>query len=166
MTSGCSPSSRSCRVDHVLLRAADALPAIVVVQQPGGATHFIVVWGAYGLGREARWVQVMDPASGRHVIPASELLSQLFVHRMGVPTADWHAWATSEDFAAPLLARLQQLGVKRRQAVAHYQQAVAADDWRAVASLDAAVRMSAELTRSGGLRRGADVSAFVSGLVL
>ena len=44
-------------VDHLLERAAEALPAIVVTRQPGGFTHFVVVWRRHG-----RLVQVMDPA--------------------------------------------------------------------------------------------------------
>ena len=47
-------------LDHLLDAGADALPAIVVVTQPSGATHFVVVWRRHG-----PWVQVMDPAVGR-----------------------------------------------------------------------------------------------------
>lgn len=34
--------------DHLLLAEAQALPAIVVVRQPNGLTHFIVVWCHHG----------------------------------------------------------------------------------------------------------------------
>jgi ABC-type bacteriocin/lantibiotic exporter with double-glycine peptidase domain len=47
-------------VDHLLLPEAQALPALVVVQLPGGATHFVVAWRRHG-----RVVQLMDPGTGR-----------------------------------------------------------------------------------------------------
>src|SRR6185503_4555684 len=34
--------------DHLLLPEATALPAIVVVRTPNGATHFVVVWRRHG----------------------------------------------------------------------------------------------------------------------
>ena len=46
--------------DHLLLPEAKTLPAIVVVHQPSGLTHFVVVWSYHG-----PFVQVMDPAMGR-----------------------------------------------------------------------------------------------------
>src|SRR5713226_8277208 len=42
--------------DHVFLDEARALPAVAVVVQPNGNTHFIVVWRQHG-----RFVQLMDP---------------------------------------------------------------------------------------------------------
>src|SRR5215475_7805282 len=45
--------------DHLLLPESEALPAIVVVRQPNGSTHFVVIWRRHG-----RFVQVMDPATG------------------------------------------------------------------------------------------------------
>ena len=47
-------------VDHVLLREAQTLPAIVVIRQPNGVTHFVVAWRRHG-----PFVQVMDPGTGR-----------------------------------------------------------------------------------------------------
>src|SRR5436190_19900994 len=34
--------------DHLLLPESEALPAIVVVVQPTGLTHFVVVWRVHG----------------------------------------------------------------------------------------------------------------------
>ena len=34
--------------DHLCLREANALPALVVVVLPNGLTHFVVVWNVYG----------------------------------------------------------------------------------------------------------------------
>src|SRR2546426_1336550 len=45
-------------LDHLLLPEAQALPAIVVVRLPNGATHFVVVWRRHG-----RFLQIMDPAT-------------------------------------------------------------------------------------------------------
>ena len=46
--------------DHVFLPEAQALPALLVVSNSLGVTHFIVVWRRFG-----PWLQVMDPATGR-----------------------------------------------------------------------------------------------------
>src|SRR3954471_7560143 len=44
--------------DHLLHEEAAALPALAVVQLPGGVTHFLVIWRAVG-----PLLQVMDPAT-------------------------------------------------------------------------------------------------------
>src|SRR5262245_42056866 len=46
--------------EHVLLEAAESLPAIIVLRQPNGMNHFVVAWG-----QTAGRVQVMDPSTGR-----------------------------------------------------------------------------------------------------
>ena len=70
-------------VDHLALPEARALPAIVVTLQPGGVTHFVVVWRRVG-----RWVQVMDPAQGRRWLSLEALERELYVHATEV-AADW-----------------------------------------------------------------------------
>src|SRR5690349_2998680 len=62
-------------LDHVFLPEAQALPAIVVSMTPGGRPHYVVIWKRVG-----PYVQVMDPASGRHWISVSALTHRLFVH--------------------------------------------------------------------------------------
>src|SRR5687768_953515 len=47
--------------EHLFLPEAGLLPAIVVVRLPNGFTHFVVVWSVHH-----GWVQIMDPARGRH----------------------------------------------------------------------------------------------------
>ncbi len=47
-------------VDHLLISEAEALPALVVTRQPNGVTHFVVAWKRLG-----RFIQLMDPATGR-----------------------------------------------------------------------------------------------------
>src|SRR5262252_3313818 len=44
-------------LDHLLLPETKADPALLVVRNPDGNTHFVVVWRRLG-----RVVQVMDPA--------------------------------------------------------------------------------------------------------
>lgn len=80
-------------VDHVLLPESRALPAIAVVVQPNGITHFVVVWRTHG-----QYVQIMDPATGRRFVPRDQFLNQLYVHKMSVPAEDWREYAASDDF--------------------------------------------------------------------
>src|SRR5687767_4496314 len=79
--------------DHVLLREADALPAIAVVTNPSGVTHFIVVWRRHG-----PFVQIMDPAIGRRWLLASRLRDDLYRHRMPIPAAAWRGFAASDGY--------------------------------------------------------------------
>ena len=58
-------------VEHVTAPPPSVLPAIAVVRQPSGMTHFVVLWRRVG-----PYVQVMDPARGRRwvrvaVLPAT-----------------------------------------------------------------------------------------------
>src|SRR6516162_912437 len=46
-------------VDHLLLPESQAPPALLVVRQPNGFTHFVLLWRRHG-----PVVQVMDPAVG------------------------------------------------------------------------------------------------------
>ncbi|HLK17676.1 MAG TPA: ATP-binding cassette domain-containing protein [Bryobacteraceae bacterium] len=122
--------------DHVLLPESRALPAIAVVVQPNGITHFVVVWRTHG-----RYVQIMDPAAGRRFVPRDQFLKQLYVHKMSVPVEDWREYAGSDDFLNPLRTRLA-----RQKIPATFLDAAIADPgWRKIAALDAAVRMMESL---------------------
>jgi ATP-binding cassette subfamily B protein len=92
-------------VDHVLISAADVLPAIVVVRQPGGLLHFVVAWRRHG-----RFVQIMDPATGRRWLRAAAFADDLFVHTMPVSAAAWQAWTRSEMFLDAVRARATRAG--------------------------------------------------------
>lgn len=92
--------------DHLLLPEAEALPALLVVVNAIGATHFVVVWKRVG-----PWVQVMDPATGRRWMSARALADDLYRHSMPVPAAAWCEWAGSDGFLRPLRRRLERLGV-------------------------------------------------------
>ena len=94
-------------VEHVLLREAEALPALVVVRLPSGLTHFVVVWRMLG-----PWVQVMDPGRGRRWMSKRDLLCDLYVHEMPAPAADFAAWTREPGFLDPLRLRLRRLGVR------------------------------------------------------
>lgn len=118
--------------DHVLLPESRALPAIAVVVQPNGITHFVVVWRTHG-----RYVQIMDPATGRRFVPRDQFLKQLYVHKMSVPTEDWREYAGSDDFLNPLRTRLARQNIP----ATFLDGAIADPGWRKIAALDAAVRM-------------------------
>jgi ABC-type bacteriocin/lantibiotic exporter with double-glycine peptidase domain len=145
--------------DHLLLAAAAVLPAIVVVRQPAGLTHFIVVWRVHG-----RFVQVMDPATGRRWSTPRQLFDRLYVHRVPVPAAAWREWAGSPEFLAPLRARLDRLGVPAGEAADLLAGAVADPSWQSLAALDAAARMTASLVASGGLARGGPAARLLAAL--
>lgn len=135
--------------DHLLAPAAGTLPALVVVRQPNGMTHFIVVWRVHG-----RFVQVMDPGTGRHWWTAGQLFDQLYVHRMPVPAAGWREWAGTPEFLDPLRSRLADLGASRGEAERLLAVALADPAWHGLAALDASARMVRSVVDSGGLRRG------------
>jgi hypothetical protein len=95
-------------VDHVLFPEAQTLPALVVVRLPDGNTHFVVVWRRHG-----RFVQVMDPGTGRRWPTCRQLLDALYVHTMSIPATAWRAWAGSDECLDVLHRRLAQLGLAR-----------------------------------------------------
>lgn len=138
-------------VDHLLLPGARALPAIVVVSQPDGTTHFVVAWRRHG-----RLLQVMDPATGRRWLVYERFLDEVYIHSLRVDAAAWRAWAGSAEFLDPLQERLTHLGLSRRPAARLIDGALADAGWRPLAALDAATRMVAAIVRAGGLSRGRD----------
>jgi ATP-binding cassette subfamily B protein len=144
-------------VEHLLLADARALPALVVVALPGGATHFVVVWGTIG-GR----VQVMDPASGRRWPSRAELAAELYRHSLPLPAEDLRSFLSDEDFVRPLSWRLRAIGVASERRV---EAALGDPGWRGVAALDAATRMVEALVRSGAVARGRETGRLVDALV-
>ncbi|MCB9702269.1 MAG: ATP-binding cassette domain-containing protein [Myxococcales bacterium] len=140
-------------LDHVLLPEADALPALAVVRLPDGNTHFSVIWRRVG-----GWVQVMDPGVGRIWLRASDLLGRLYVHEMPVPADEWREWASSDEFLAPLRARLGALGCAPHERAKLEGDALADPSWRTLAIVDASARLVAELTEGGALRRGPEAA--------
>jgi ABC-type bacteriocin/lantibiotic exporter with double-glycine peptidase domain len=135
--------------DHLLLAESQALPAMVVVRNPNGSTHFVVVWRRHG-----RLVQVMDPGVGRRWMSGDELRAELYRHTMPVPAMAWREWAGSESFLSGLKRRMSDVGVAGGSVDELIDQARADEGWRGLAALDAATRMAESIARSGGVDRG------------
>ena len=136
-------------VDHLLLPEARALPALVVVRQANGYTHFVIIWSRHG-----RFVQVMDPAIGRRWLSAKQLLDALYVHMTPVPAAAWREWVSTDEFLDVLRRRLAQLGLSRSARGHMVDTALADPSWHACAALDASTRMIDTIVRAGGVRPG------------
>jgi Peptidase C39 family len=98
-------------VDHLFLPETAALPALVVMRQPGGALHFVVAWRRHG-----RVVQIMDPGTGRRWPTCRRFLDDLYVHTQAVPAAAWRAWAETDTFLGGLRRRWAALGIARAEA--------------------------------------------------
>ncbi len=146
-------------VDHLLLAGSDALPAIVVVRQPSGLVHFVVVWRVHG-----PWVQVMDPARGRRWVRRASFLRDVYVHTMNVPAEAFRDWAGSDGFLSPLRERMAPLGIADGGA-ALIATAIGDPSWRGLAALDAAVRTVGALVRARAIAAGEEASALVARLV-
>ena len=147
-------------IDHLLRFGADALPAIVVMRQGDGGTHFVVVWRRVG-----RWLQVMDPAHGRRWTRIDRFEQDVFRHRLSVPSADWREWALSDEFRLPLQARMRALGADDATAMRLVTEAQAYPGWFGLGALDAATRLVLGLVHAGGLERGAAAARLLEGLV-
>lgn len=143
--------------DHVLLPAAEALPAIVVTQLRNGATHFVVLWRTHG-----PFVQVMDPAIGRRWVSAKRLNQEMFTHRMIFSAQVWRQWAGSEAFCVPLRQRLLKLVDEPTVADDMLADALSDSSWLSLAGLDAVVRQTDSLVESGGLTPGREVADLVA----
>ncbi|MEM7028650.1 MAG: ATP-binding cassette domain-containing protein [Chloroflexota bacterium] len=135
--------------DHVLLPESQTLPALVVIRLPNGVTHFVVAWRRWG-----RWVQVMDPGTGRRWMRADRFLSELYIHQMPIPAGAWREWAGSDDFLHPLRHRLADLGQSKSEIEILIKDALVDEGWMSLAALDAATRMVTTIVRAGGLKAG------------
>jgi ABC-type bacteriocin/lantibiotic exporter with double-glycine peptidase domain len=140
-------------VDHVLLPGNSILPALIVVRLPDGVTHFVVAWRTHG-----PMVQVMDPGVGRRWVTRRRFLADLYVHETVVPAQAWREWAASRATLSAIERRLAGDGIKGA-AVARILESAASDQgWRALASADAAGRMTAALVRSKGIAGGSEAT--------
>ena len=142
--------------DHLLLPGTQTLPAIVVVQRAGGATHFIVAWRRHG-----NLIQIMDPAVGRLWLTSKQFLEQIYVHTVPVAAAAWREWAQSDEFLGALRQRLAHVGVTGSTAKRLIKSALADPGWRPIAALDAAARMVNMIVRAGGIDRGRQASRVI-----
>jgi len=146
-------------VDHLPLASSHALPAVLVVDTPGGGLHFVVVWRRHG-----GFAQVMDPQVGRRWARWRELLDRAHRHRLVVAASAWREWAGSDDFLAPLRDRVLRLGCPRGFAALAVERAASDPSWQGLARLDAAVRMAADGVSSRTLRRGVEARRLVEHL--
>lgn len=145
--------------DHLLLEAAEALPALLVVRLPNGSTHFIIVWSVFGA-----WVQIMDPGTGRRWVSRQQLIDQVFLHTHPVEAAAWRAWAGSPLLIEPLRVQMEALDLPSATCADLLKRADADPTWRSWAALDAAVRMTTALVKTGGVEAGAEAAALVDSL--
>lgn len=135
--------------DYLLLPGAQTLPAIVVVRQPNGNTHFVVVWSTNG-----GFVQVMDPSTGRRWPSHLRFAGELYTHTHLLSAETWRTWAISNEFCHPLRWRLSKLGFDDPDAERLLESASGDPGWYPLAALEAAARVTDAITRSGGLERG------------
>ncbi|MBI3801898.1 MAG: ATP-binding cassette domain-containing protein [Deltaproteobacteria bacterium] len=147
-------------VDHLLLPEAALLPALIVVRLPSGLTHFVVAWRRHG-----RFMQVMDPATGRRWRACRQFLGEIYVHTHPVAAAAWREWAGSEESLSVLRRRLRDLQLSSRTVTEMIATASADPDWRSLAALDAATRTATAITQAGGLRRGRQSARVLAALV-
>jgi ATP-binding cassette subfamily B protein len=123
-------------LEHVLSPEAQALPAIAVVRNAQGLTHFIVIWSC-----RAGLVQAMDPAGGRRWLTVSQLQRWLYIHALAVEEEEWRKWAASDEFIGCLGRDLAGLKVGREVSANLLATAVGDESWRSLAGLQACVRM-------------------------
>jgi ABC-type multidrug transport system fused ATPase/permease subunit len=145
-------------MDHVFLPEAHALPAIIVTLTAGGRPHFVALWKRIG-----PFVQVMDPATGRHWTRIESLAATLYQHTTAVPAAAWREWAGSDEAVAALERRLRDLG--DAEAPAMVARALEDPTHQSIAALDAAARAVAAVVRAGALRRGRAAAGLVRSMV-
>ncbi len=139
--------------EHILIAGARTFPAIVVVSLPNGANHFVVLWRRHG-----RFVQIMDPATGRRWPLCDQFLNEIYIHTFSVAANAWRRWAGTKEFTVPLRRRLRTAALSEARANEIINEALADSGWRSIAGLDAATRMIETMVRSGGLGRGRESS--------
>ncbi|MEW6731463.1 MAG: ATP-binding cassette domain-containing protein [Acidobacteriota bacterium] len=135
--------------DHLLLSETEALPAIVIVRLPNGLTHFVVAWRRHG-----NLIQVMDPSTGRRWPTYKQFLNEVYIHTIAIPATAWRKWVGSGEFLNGFVRRLANLGVSGEVAKRLIGTALADEDWRPIAVLDASVRIVDSIVCAGGLKQG------------
>jgi ATP-binding cassette subfamily B protein len=144
-------------LDFVFHPKSRVLPALIVVQLPGGMMHFTVMWRLHG-----PLLQVMDPAIGRRWLTRKHFLESVYVHTARVPASAWREWAASDAMLAIVEARLRSAGIDPQPWIQ-----AARDDpgWRGLAALDAACRALAALQGAGALRKGREATRALQRLI-
>lgn len=142
-------------LDHLMDASADNLPAIVIIRQPSGAHHFVVVWRRVG-----NMVQIMDPGAGRRWTPVRRFLRDVYVHHMPLDAATWREWAQTPGFIKPLQSRMARLGAGGEL----LDTALSDSSAYSLAKLDAAVRMVESFASLDAIRRGKEAGRLVQTL--
>jgi ABC-type bacteriocin/lantibiotic exporter with double-glycine peptidase domain len=145
-------------MDHIFLPEAHTLPAIIVTLTGGGRPHFVVLWKRVG-----PFVQVMDPAAGRHWTRVETLLAKLYSHTTSAPAEAWREWAGSDEAIAVLQRRLQDVGAVGARAL--IAKALEDPGYRSLARLDAAARAVEAVIRAGAVRRGRTAGGLVQAMI-
>jgi ATP-binding cassette subfamily B protein len=135
--------------DHLFLSETTVLPAMIVVRQPDGANHFVVVWRKHG-----KWLQIMDPAIGRRWVSYQFFLTEIFRHELIVSASDWSEWANSDEFLKPLNERLTLIGISKNQSTELISNARQKHAWFELAKLDASLRLVTSIIHAKGIRTG------------
>lgn len=147
-------------VDHLLLPEAESLPAIAVVRLSNGNTHFSVIWRRHG-----SFVQMMDPATGRRWLGSESLLKELYIHTATIAASAWRAWVEGDSFLGSLKRRLREIGLTKSAITQLIERALSDSGWRAMAVLDAATRMTAEIVRANGISKGRQAQSVLEAFV-
>jgi ATP-binding cassette subfamily B protein len=108
----------------------------------------------------------MDPAIGRQWVTIEAFTTQLFSHSIEVDAEDWLAWATGTDTREIFANRLQALGASHAQARTCIDLAVDQHTWRAMAALDAALRMLSSLNKARALHAWQDTESLLASLLI
>uniref|UniRef100_UPI004057007B ATP-binding cassette domain-containing protein n=1 Tax=Candidatus Electrothrix sp. TaxID=2170559 RepID=UPI004057007B len=146
--------------DHFFLPEAEALPALTVMVQPNGFTHFVVIWRIHG-----PWVQIMDPGTGRHWMNSNRVRERLYIHQQSMAIAEWQEWAIGPEFCVPLLARMVSLCYDSAWSDGRIQEALTEESGKGLAVLDAATRMTASLVEAGGVDKGSRAGELIQQLL-
>ena len=115
----------------------DAMPAIAVALLPGGMPHFVVAWRRHG-----RFVQLMDPATGRRIVGALDADAGRCTSTSGRPVRRPGRRSRRRPAfqgLAPRAARSRS-GLRRRAAEAPSSRKPAKPGGREMAALDAQTR--------------------------
>ncbi|MEZ4581248.1 MAG: cysteine peptidase family C39 domain-containing protein [Caldilineaceae bacterium] len=136
--------------DHLLLPAAQLLPALVVTVLPNGFNHFVVAWRTHG-----PFVQVMDPALGRRWMRHADFMDEVYrymalLRRRGLAGMGRNRRVCHAPAHTP-----PSTGLGPQRAATLMKQAAADPSWRGFGCVGRP-RMVSSMVAAHGLARGAE----------